>query len=325
MYHVSRSILVQLETARQKGIVVRALVVVINRGNPTRQVLAEENQRQIVDFCKKEVLVLLADKVYRENVYAHDITFNSLKKICSMGYGDKDIPLVSFQSVSKGDYFYSFGSEAPPEWFKGLRLDFLASLLWVEVCCWRWWCCVVECVEGLWLVVAEIGEAHDEGGAAGEGFFRCPAGADVNVRDEGGACTIGNARPSAGLCVVRVFGGLLYSSWGGELRLMRLVMYGNGGVWGSCMLYIGGGVVVPMCWWGLVYLSSSVIIRDRHVGMARGGGFGGLWGGGWLGRHWWGGAWGGAGGERVLWRFKEWVLLVFEGRSVRHGCDNGMF
>ncbi|KAI3701154.1 hypothetical protein L2E82_45799 [Cichorium intybus] len=33
----------QLETARQKGITVRALVV-INPGNPTRQVLAEENQ-----------------------------------------------------------------------------------------------------------------------------------------------------------------------------------------------------------------------------------------------------------------------------------------
>lgn len=27
------------------------------------QVLAEENQRQIVDFCKKEGLVLLADEV----------------------------------------------------------------------------------------------------------------------------------------------------------------------------------------------------------------------------------------------------------------------
>ncbi|GJV02638.1 alanine aminotransferase 2-like protein [Tanacetum coccineum] len=113
----------QLETTRPKGIFVRALVVVINRGNPTGQVLAEENQRQIMDFCKKEGLVLLADKVYRENVYAHDITFNSLKKICcSMGYGDKDIPLVSFQSVSKGDYFYSFGSEAPPEWLTNIKL-----------------------------------------------------------------------------------------------------------------------------------------------------------------------------------------------------------
>ncbi|KAJ0537244.1 putative alanine transaminase [Helianthus annuus] len=92
----------QLEAARQKGITVRALVA-INPGNPTGQVLAEENQRQIVDFCKKEGLVLLADEVYQENIYAPDKKFHSFKKICrSMGYGDKDIPLVSFQSVSKG-------------------------------------------------------------------------------------------------------------------------------------------------------------------------------------------------------------------------------
>ncbi|CAH1422911.1 unnamed protein product [Lactuca virosa] len=92
----------QLEAARQKGITVRALVA-INPGNPTGQVLAEENQRQIVEFCKKEGLVLLADEVYQENIYAPDKKFNSFKKICrSMGYGDKDIPLVSFQSVSKG-------------------------------------------------------------------------------------------------------------------------------------------------------------------------------------------------------------------------------
>ncbi|KAL7607100.1 hypothetical protein Lser_V15G17802 [Lactuca serriola] len=90
----------QLEAARQKGITVRALVA-INPGNPTGQVLAEENQRQIVEFCKKEGLVLLADEVYQENIYAADKKFNSFKKICrSMGYGD--IPLVSFQSVSKG-------------------------------------------------------------------------------------------------------------------------------------------------------------------------------------------------------------------------------
>ncbi|KAL8253516.1 hypothetical protein R6Q59_037209 [Mikania micrantha] len=67
------------------------------------QVLAEENQRQIVDFCMKEGLVLLADEAYQENIYAPDKKFYSFKKICrSMGYNDKDIPLVSFQSVSKG-------------------------------------------------------------------------------------------------------------------------------------------------------------------------------------------------------------------------------
>ncbi|XP_017978937.1 PREDICTED: alanine aminotransferase 2, mitochondrial [Theobroma cacao] len=94
----------QLETARSKGITVRALVV-INPGNPTGQVLAEENQRAIVEFCKQEGLVLLADEVYQENVYVPDKKFHSFKKVSrSMGYGEKDISLVSFQSVSKGYY-----------------------------------------------------------------------------------------------------------------------------------------------------------------------------------------------------------------------------
>ncbi|XP_074288150.1 alanine aminotransferase 2-like [Silene latifolia] len=94
----------QLDTARSKGITVRALVV-INPGNPTGQVLAEENQQQIVEFCKKEGLVLLADEVYQENVYVPDKQFHSFKKIArSNGFGENDISLVSFQSVSKGYY-----------------------------------------------------------------------------------------------------------------------------------------------------------------------------------------------------------------------------
>lgn len=94
----------QLEDARSKGITVRALVV-INPGNPTGQVLAEENQRHIVEFCKEEGLVLLADEVYQENIYVDDKKFNSFKKVArSMGYDDKDICVVSFQSVSKGYY-----------------------------------------------------------------------------------------------------------------------------------------------------------------------------------------------------------------------------
>ncbi|GER53624.1 alanine aminotransferase [Striga asiatica] len=94
----------QLESAKSNGVNVRALVV-INPGNPTGQVLAEDNQKQIVDFCKKEGLVLLADEVYQENIYVPDKKFHSFKKIArSMGYGEKDISLVSFQSVSKGYY-----------------------------------------------------------------------------------------------------------------------------------------------------------------------------------------------------------------------------
>ncbi|KAH1204508.1 Alanine aminotransferase 2, mitochondrial [Glycine max] len=92
----------QLEAAKSKGINVRALVV-INPGNPTGQVLGEENQRDIVEFCKQEGLVLLADEVYQENVYVPEKKFHSFKKVSrSMGYGENDITLVSFQSVSKG-------------------------------------------------------------------------------------------------------------------------------------------------------------------------------------------------------------------------------
>jgi alanine transaminase len=94
----------QLETAKSNGVSVRALVV-INPGNPTGQVLSEDNQKQIVNFCKKEGLVLLADEVYQENVYVLDKKYHSFKKVArSMGYGENDISLVSYQSVSKGYY-----------------------------------------------------------------------------------------------------------------------------------------------------------------------------------------------------------------------------
>lgn len=67
------------------------------------KVLGEENQRDIVNFCKQEGLVLLADEVYQENVYVPDKKFHSFKKVArSLGYGEKDVALVSFQSVSKG-------------------------------------------------------------------------------------------------------------------------------------------------------------------------------------------------------------------------------
>ncbi|KAJ1295628.1 hypothetical protein BS78_01G237900 [Paspalum vaginatum] len=94
----------QLDGARSMGIVVRGLVV-INPGNPTGHVLVEENQREIVEFCRNEDLVLLADEVYQENIYTYEKEFHSFKKIArSMGYGEGDISLVSFHSVSNGYY-----------------------------------------------------------------------------------------------------------------------------------------------------------------------------------------------------------------------------
>ncbi len=47
----------------------RALVV-INPGNPTGGVLGRENQNDVVQFCEKNKLVLIADEVYQTNVYA---------------------------------------------------------------------------------------------------------------------------------------------------------------------------------------------------------------------------------------------------------------
>eukprot|EP00898_Chlorokybus_atmophyticus_P006856 jgi/Chlat1/7171/Chrsp57S06748 len=94
----------QLAEARGEGVRVRAMVV-INPGNPTGQCLSEEDQREVVNFCAEENLVLLADEVYQENVYAADKKFTSFKKIArDMGLSDNELSLISFHSVSKGYY-----------------------------------------------------------------------------------------------------------------------------------------------------------------------------------------------------------------------------
>ena len=59
----------QRAQATSDGKTVRALVV-INPGNPTGGVLGRENQDDIVRFCEKNKLVLIADEVYQTNIYA---------------------------------------------------------------------------------------------------------------------------------------------------------------------------------------------------------------------------------------------------------------
>lgn len=94
----------QLHTARSAGINVRALVV-INPGNPTGQVLSEENQRRVLQFVRDEGLILLADEVYQENIYEAGKKFHSFKKVArAMGIGEKDLALISYHSISKGYY-----------------------------------------------------------------------------------------------------------------------------------------------------------------------------------------------------------------------------
>ena len=74
---VSAAVVVQ---AREDGKTVRALVV-INPGNPCGQVLSRENQEDILRFCEAEGIVLLADEVYQDNVYAPDKSWQSFKKV----------------------------------------------------------------------------------------------------------------------------------------------------------------------------------------------------------------------------------------------------
>ena len=88
--------------ARKDGANPKAMVV-INPGNPTGQCMGETDLQMIVRFCERERLVLLADEVYQENVYADTKSFVSLKKVVrGMGPTFDKFELVSFHSTSKG-------------------------------------------------------------------------------------------------------------------------------------------------------------------------------------------------------------------------------
>ncbi|GBN25979.1 Alanine aminotransferase 2 [Araneus ventricosus] len=80
----------------------RALVV-INPGNPTGSVLTYENIQEIIKFAFEEKLLIMADEVYQDNVYAPGMQFHSFKKVLmEMGEPYKKMELVSFMSASKG-------------------------------------------------------------------------------------------------------------------------------------------------------------------------------------------------------------------------------
>ncbi|KAF8378242.1 hypothetical protein HHK36_029581 [Tetracentron sinense] len=82
---------------------VRAMVI-INPGNPTGQCLSEASLKELLRFCWRENLVLLADEVYQQNIYQDERPFISARKVLmDMGHPiSKDVQLVSFHTVSKG-------------------------------------------------------------------------------------------------------------------------------------------------------------------------------------------------------------------------------
>lgn len=92
----------QLAKARAEGKNVRAIVV-INPGNPTGQVLSRDTQESLVRFCKEEALLLMADEVYQQNIYAEGKEFISFKRVVrDLGKEVESVRLVSMNSISKG-------------------------------------------------------------------------------------------------------------------------------------------------------------------------------------------------------------------------------
>ncbi len=83
------------QEAVRQGVNVKAIVV-INPGNPTGAVLDESSIREVIDFAETHHLAILADEVYQDNVYREE--FISFAKVL----GERDVPLFSLHSISKG-------------------------------------------------------------------------------------------------------------------------------------------------------------------------------------------------------------------------------
>ncbi|CEM02687.1 unnamed protein product [Vitrella brassicaformis CCMP3155] len=88
-----------LDKARQAGGRVRALVV-INPGNPTGGILTRQQMVDVVEFCEREKLVLLADEVYQDNVYLDEKPFVPFRRV--LADLSSPLELFTFHSSSKG-------------------------------------------------------------------------------------------------------------------------------------------------------------------------------------------------------------------------------
>jgi alanine transaminase len=88
--------------AKKMGITPRALVI-INPGNPTGQVLSRSNLEEIIHFCHRTGMMLLADEVYQTNIYTEKSFHSARSVLFSMGKEiSSSVQLASFHSTSKG-------------------------------------------------------------------------------------------------------------------------------------------------------------------------------------------------------------------------------
>lgn len=93
----------QKVTEMAKAVCKPKVIVVINPGNPTGQVLTRKCIEEIIKFAYRERLFICADEVYQLNVCQEEVPFQSFKKVmCEMGQPYCGMELASFMSVSKG-------------------------------------------------------------------------------------------------------------------------------------------------------------------------------------------------------------------------------
>ena len=69
-----------LDESEKEGKNVKALVI-INPGNPTGSILSAESIEKVIEFAVKNRLVLIADEVYRENIYNEGKQFVSFRSV----------------------------------------------------------------------------------------------------------------------------------------------------------------------------------------------------------------------------------------------------
>ena len=65
--------------------------------------LTYEDIQKVIKFCAREKLVLFADEVYQDKVYAEGAKFHSCKKVLrNLGDEASGFQLISFHSSAKG-------------------------------------------------------------------------------------------------------------------------------------------------------------------------------------------------------------------------------
>jgi len=91
----------QIDKHVATGSKVRAIAV-INPGNPVGNVMNREQMEGVVRVCAKNKIVLMADEVYQDNVYAPGKEFISFRQVVLES--EAQVQLMSFHSISKGYY-----------------------------------------------------------------------------------------------------------------------------------------------------------------------------------------------------------------------------